>query len=73
MGHNLGLSHDRYQSFTYESGAAREPWAYGYGNASSFTPLSAYCWWTIMSYSKHCYDVAGGRAAAVGLDPVVEP
>ena len=68
VGHNLGVSHDRYQKFTYESGAAREPWAYGYGNASSFTPLSAYCWWTIMSYSKHCYDVAGGRGAAIGLD-----
>ena len=67
VGHNLGLAHDRYQSFTYGSGAAPEAWAYGYGNASTFTPLSAYCWWTIMSYSKHCYDVAGGRSVAVGL------
>ena len=67
VGHNLGLSHDRYQSFTYGSGAAPEAWAYGYGNAGTFTPLSAYCWWTIMSYSKHCYDVPGGRAVAVGL------
>ena len=67
VGHNLGLAHDRYQSFTYGSGAAPEAWAYGYGNANTFTPLSAYCWWTVMSYSKHCYDVAGGRAVAVGL------
>ncbi len=67
VGHNLGLAHDRYQSFTYGSGAGPEPWAYGYGNAGSFTPLSPYCWWTIMSYYKHCYDVPGGRAVAVGL------
>ena len=67
VGHNLGLAHDRYQSFTYGSGAAPEAWAYGYGNASTFTPLSAYCWWTVMSYYKHCYDVPGGRAVAVGL------
>ena len=67
VGHNLGLAHDRYQSFTYGSGAAPEPWAYGYGNADAFTPLSPYCWWTVMSYYKHCYDVPGGRAVAVGL------
>ena len=67
VGHNLGVAHDRYQKFTYESGTAPEAWAYGYGNASSFTPLSAYCWWTIMSYYKHCYDTAGGRSVAVGL------
>ena len=67
VGHNLGVAHDRYQKFTYESGTAPEAWAYGYGNAGSFTPLSAYCGWTIMSYYKHCYDVPGGRAVAVGL------
>ena len=63
LGHNLGLWHDRYQNFTYGSFAsAHVPYAYGYSNAETFSPVAGgRCWHTVMAYSKHCYDVAGGR------------
>ena len=63
LGHNLGLSHDRYQHFTYGSfRPAHVPYAYGYSNAETFSPIAGgRCWHTVMAYSKHCYYVAGGR------------
>lgn len=64
VGHNLGLHHDRYQQYTYEGdrGAAHVPYAHGYSNAATFSPVSGgQCWGTVMAYSKHCYDVPGGR------------
>ena len=64
LGHNLGLHHDRYQQFTYEtdSSPAHVPYAYGYSNAATFSPVGGgRCWSTVMAYYKHCYDVPGGR------------
>lgn len=64
LGHNLGLHHDRYQQYTYESdrSPAHVPYAYGYSNASTFSPVGGgQCWSTVMAYYKHCYDVPGGR------------
>ncbi len=58
LGHNLGLLHDRYQNFTYESGAAHVPYAYGYSNAETFSPAAGgQCWHTVMAYERHCLDV----------------
>ena len=67
LGHNLGLSHDRYQNFTYGTGvSARVPYAYGYSNAATFSPgAGGQCWYTVMAYYKHCYDVPGGRSFTV--------
>lgn len=63
VGHNLGLQHDRYQHFTYGSGdPAHVPYAYGYSNAATFSPVAGgQCWSTVMAYYKHCHDVPGGR------------
>ena len=64
VGHNFGLHHDRYQQYTYEGdrSAAHVPYAYGYSNAATFSPVSGgQCWSTVMAYYKHCYDVPGGR------------
>ena len=64
VGHNLGLHHDRYQQYTYEGdrSAAHVPYAYGYSNAATFSPVSGgQCWSTVMAYYKHCYDIPGGR------------
>ena len=63
LGHNLGLWHDRYQHFTYGSFAsAHVPYAYGYSNAATFSPIAGgQCWYTVMAYYKHCFDVPGGR------------
>ena len=64
LGHNLGLKHDRYQHFTYGSSSrsAHVPYAYGYSNAETFSPVAGgRCWYTVMAYYKHCYDVPGGR------------
>ena len=64
LGHNLGLLHDRYQTFTYGGRqAAHVPFAYGYSNAATFSPIGGgQCWHTVMAYYKHCFDVPGGRA-----------
>ncbi len=66
LGHNLGLWHDRYQHFTYGgSGLAHVPYAYGYSNAETFSPIAGgQCWYTVMAYYKHCSDVPGGRGFA---------
>jgi len=63
LGHNLGLWHDRYQHFTYGSfRSANLPYAYGYSNAATFSPIGGgQCWYTVMAYYKHCFDVPGGR------------
>jgi hypothetical protein len=64
VGHNLGLYHDRYQHYTYEGelGAAHVPYAHGYSNAATFSPVSGgTCWGTVMASFKHCFDVPGGR------------
>ena len=66
LGHNLGLKHDRYVQFTYStSGSAHVPYAYGYSNADTFSPVGGgQCWRTVMAYGKHCFDVPGGRGFA---------
>ena len=65
LGHNLGLSHDRYQNFKYESGSAHVPYAYGYSNAATFSPIGGgQCWYTVMAYYKHCQDEPGGLGFA---------
>ena len=66
LGHNLGLYHDRYQHFTYgSSGAAHVPYAYGYSNAATFSPIGGgQCWYTVMAYYKHCQDEPGGLGFA---------
>ena len=66
LGHNLGLLHDRYQNFTYgSSSSAHLPYAYGYSNAATFSPVAGgQCWYTVMAYYKHCSDVPGGRGFA---------
>ena len=66
LGHNLGLRHDRYQHFTYGSSrSAHVPYAYGYSNAETFSPVAGgQCWYTMMAYSGHCFDVPGGRGFA---------
>ena len=36
--------------------------AYGYSNAETFSPVAGgQCWYTVMAYYKHCFDVPGGR------------
>ncbi len=53
LGHNMGLSHDR-----YVERAAILPFSYGYVNQQAFAdgaPESAR-WRTIMSYEDQCYD-----------------
>ena len=57
LGHNMGLSHDRYQ----ELGQHKEgllPFSYGYVNNLAFEPGAAEddCWLTIMSYGARCWD-----------------
>ena len=66
IGHNLGLSHDRYVAYApgNRQTAAGYPYAYGHSNAGSFSPVSGTCWYTVMAYDKHCIDVPGGRAYA---------
>ena len=61
LGHNLGLLHDRYQHFTYGSSRpAHAPYAYGYSNAETFSPIGGgQCWYTVMAYYKHCSDFLG--------------
>ncbi len=63
IGHNLGLSHDRYQQ-SYGGRARADP-AYGYVNQRAFAvgaPPSAR-WRTIMSYADQCTDAGIGCTA----------
>ena len=60
LGHNMGLSHDRYQVL----GLGDEglfPFSYGYVNKLAFEPGAAQddCWVTIMSYHDRCYEEGG--------------
>lgn len=65
IGHNLGLSHDRYVAYAPGNRqTAGYPYGYGHSNAGSFSPVSGTCWYTVMGYDKHCIDVPGGRAYA---------
>ena len=64
LGHNLGLKHDRYVVFTPGSSGrpAHVPYAYGYSNAATFSPIGGgQCWHTVMAYNEHCFKTPGGR------------
>ena len=57
LGHNMGLSHDRY----IELGSGHQgllPFSYGYVNKLAFEPGAAEdaCWITIMAYLYRCVD-----------------
>ena len=69
LGHNLGLKHDRYAQFTYSSsGAAAVPYAYGYSNANTFSPVAGgQCWHTVMAYEHHCFEAPGGRGFVIPI------
>ena len=69
LGHNLGLRHDRYQHFTYGSSRpAHVPYAYGYSNADTFSPVAGgQCWHTVMAYEHHCFGVPGGRGFVIPI------
>ena len=59
LGHNMGLSHDRYQVHRHENPVSSHP-AYGYVNPRGLTagaPRSSR-WRTAMSYSTQCADAA---------------
>ena len=57
LGHNMGLSHDRYQEHHNASGVSPHP-AYGYVNQRAFAAEAARSshWHTIMSYVNQCED-----------------
>ena len=57
LGHNMGLSHDRYQVLGV-GGRGLLPFSYGYVNKLAFEPGAAEdaCWVTIMAYSVRCVD-----------------
>ena len=57
LGHNMGLSHDRYQVHHHEDGANPHP-AYGYVNQPALVPGAGGSrpWRTIMSYGTQCSD-----------------
>ena len=57
LGHNMGLSHDRYQMHHHERGPYPHP-AYGYVNQQGLRPSasSSSRWRTIMSYPAQCSD-----------------
>ena len=66
LGHNLGLSHDRYEEF----GRGAEgllPFSYGYVNKRAFEPGAAEgaCWITIMAYRDRCNDSGWDRVETV--------
>ena len=63
LGHNMGLSHDRYQIAT-ETEEQIEGWHYGYVNQRAFEPLAPESarWITIMSYERQCTDILGEEA-----------
>ena len=58
LGHNMGLSHDRYAEVGAPYGRSLLPYSYGYVNQQAFVagaPQSAR-WRTIMSYPDQCGD-----------------
>ena len=57
LGHNMGLSHDRYQKHHNADGVSPHP-AYGYVNQRAFAAGAALSsrWRTIMSYENQCED-----------------
>ena len=57
LGHNMGLSHDRYQDHHNASGVSPHP-AYGYVNQRAFAAGAARSsrWRTIMAYVNQCED-----------------
>ena len=62
LGHNMGLSHDRYQELS-AGGEGLLPFSYGYVNRLAFEPAGTIddCWLTIMSRPDRC--VAAGFGA----------
>ena len=66
LGHNMGLSHERYQVHHHEGGVRPHP-AYGYVNQRAFEPGAATssCWATIMAYGTQCGD-EGLHVSGVG-------
>ena len=66
LGHNMGLSHERYQVHHHEDGVGPHP-AYGYVNQRAFEPGAppSSCWSTIMAYGTRCAD-EGLRVSGVG-------
>ena len=69
LGHNMGLSHDRYQQITYDRGyfAGLLPFSYGYVNKLAFEPdaPSRDCLMTIMSYPHRCREAGPSRLTEV--------
>ena len=66
LGHNMGLSHDRYLVL----GAGDEgllPFSYGYVNKLAFEPDATQdaCWLTIMSYHNRCVEAGFGGWSTV--------
>ena len=61
LGHNMGLSHDRYQVFGY-GGEGDLPFSYGYVNKLAFEPGADQdrCWVTLMAYYDRCFDYGIG-------------
>ena len=57
LGHNMGLSHDRYLVLGL-GGEGLLSFSYGYVNKQAFEPGAAEdaCWVTIMAYSNRCHD-----------------
>ena len=55
LGHNMGLSHDRYEVFA-GGGEGLLPFSYGYVNKRAFDLGAAEdaCWTTIMAYADRC-------------------
>ena len=71
LGHNMGLSHDRYLVHHDEGGARAHP-AYGYVNQRAFEAGAAprSCWGTIMAYGVQCADAGlGGGGVARFSNP----
>ncbi len=71
LGHNMGLSHDRYQVHHGEGGAFAHP-AYGYVNQRAFEAGggSSRRWISIMAYSTQCSDAG---FSCWGLDRFSNP
>ena len=58
LGHNMGLSHDRYQAHNHQGGARSHP-AFGYVNPGGVAAGAARSsrWRTVMAYNRQCADV----------------
>ena len=58
LGHNMGLSHDRYLALDRGRTGGLLPFSYGYVNNRAFEPGAAEddCWVTIMAYGTRCWD-----------------